>query len=80
MLFIFIDQDTIITYFPTLISLTSNYCYQKKKNNNVIFFIFFYMSTQGKGERGFELVTSASLGVIYSQLNYPLETNNNVIK
>ena len=34
------------------------------------------MSTQGKGEGKFELVTSASLDVVYSQLNYPLRTNN----
>jgi hypothetical protein len=33
------------------------------------------MSTQGKGNEGFELVTSASLGVVYSRLSYPLETN-----
>jgi hypothetical protein len=28
------------------------------------------MSTQGNGEEGFELVTSASLSVVYSQLIY----------
>jgi hypothetical protein len=33
---------------------------------------FFDMSTQGKVEMGFELVTSASLGVVYSRLNYSL--------
>jgi hypothetical protein len=38
------------------------------------FFFFFDMSTQGKGEGGFELVTSVSLGVVHSRLNYPLET------
>jgi hypothetical protein len=35
-----------------------------------LFFIFiFYMSTQGKEERGFELVTSASLDVVHNQLS-----------
>jgi hypothetical protein len=28
------------------------------------------MSTQGKGNEGFELVTSVLLGVVYSRLNY----------
>jgi hypothetical protein len=32
------------------------------------------MTTQGKKEGEFELVTSASLGVIYSQLRYPFRT------
>jgi hypothetical protein len=31
--------------------------------------IFFDMSTQRKGKRGFELVTSALLGIVHSQLN-----------
>jgi hypothetical protein len=38
------------------------------RNLRLNFFFFFYMSTQGKGERGFELVTSASLGVVHSRL------------
>jgi hypothetical protein len=32
------------------------------------------MSTQEKGEEGFELVTSASLRIVHSQLSYPLRT------
>jgi hypothetical protein len=32
------------------------------------------MFIQGKGDERFKLMTSASLGVVYSRLNYPLET------
>jgi hypothetical protein len=39
------------------------------------FFFFFNMFTQGKGEDGFEIVISASLDMVYSQLNYPLRTD-----
>ena len=38
------------------------------------FFFFFDMSTQGKEEGGFELLTLALLGVIYNRLNYFLGT------
>ena len=34
------------------------------------------MSAQWKGERWFELVTSALWGVVHSQLNYPLDTQD----
>ena len=39
-------------------------------------FIFFYveMSTQGKGDGGFELVAFTSWDVVHSRLNYPLGT------
>jgi hypothetical protein len=42
--------------------------------SSFFFFFFFDMSTQWKGEGGFEFVTSASLGMIYSRLNYLLRT------
>jgi hypothetical protein len=42
-------------------------------NGLKIQFIFFYMFTQGMEEGEFELMTSASYGVVYSQLSYPLE-------
>jgi amino acid transporter len=55
---------------------------KKKKNlkNNgwftklIFFFFFLNMFTQGKKKWRFEFVTSASLGVVYSRLSYPLET------
>ena len=37
---------------------------------------FFDMSTKGKGKKGFELVTSASWGVVHSRLNYSLGTSH----
>jgi hypothetical protein len=39
-----------------------------------MYIYIFCMSTQVKEERGFKLVTSILLGVIYSRLNYSLET------
>jgi hypothetical protein len=36
----------------------------------LFFFFFFDMSTQEKGEEGFELVISALLGMVYSRLSY----------
>jgi hypothetical protein len=42
---------------------------------SLFFFLFsFDMSTQEEGKGGFELMTSASLGVIHNRLSYPLET------
>lgn len=43
---------------------------------SVFFFFFWYVHT--KGEKGFELVTSASWGVIPSRLSYPLGTSLSV--
>jgi hypothetical protein len=37
------------------------------------------MSTQGKGDGGFKVVTFALLGVIHSQLSYPLRTNVTIV-
>jgi hypothetical protein len=42
------------------------------------FFFFFDMSTQ-EGEEEFELVTSASWGVVPNRLSYPLETFEKVL-
>jgi hypothetical protein len=44
----------------------------EEMSSNTFFFLDIF--TQGKGEEGFELVNSASLGVVYSQLSYHLET------
>jgi hypothetical protein len=41
---------------------------------STIFYFYFFMSTQEKGEEKFKPVTSASLDIVHSRLNYTLGT------
>ena len=47
---------------------------QNFHNRPILFFFIIQHVHTGEWEGGFELVTSASLGMVHSQLSYPLET------
>jgi hypothetical protein len=63
-------KDACINLNATKLRSTKSICFLA----SFFFFFFFDMSTQGKGEERFELVTFALLGVVYNQLSYLLGT------